>query len=303
MGRNEVFSGLVYSVITSPNGTLIATVIHYANEKCETTGAGSAFSATTTDTRGRGPARLMNRLPSMRLVSMYDEHVVCMARGLHRLSGRHVRHESGDPRRCGLRLTRRSAGGACCPSTTPTITGPPARSTTAKSSSIPTTPITKGRSNGRTEHSPTWSARRAARGQPCRPRTLPRNPQHAALREAGRTVFHARAKRQQPADLVGDDPGPGSFVLYSSPDGIHWDEGIVPMSRLQPSGGERLLFRQRDHRQHQPDAGQTPTLRRQLLGGQDKHAPVVGDDDAVGARSSGQRRTERAEPCHWTQCD
>ena len=38
-------------------------------------------------------------------------------------------------------------------------------------------------------------------------------------------------------DLVGDDPGPGSFVLYSSPDGVHWDEGIVLMSRLQTPGG------------------------------------------------------------------
>ncbi len=40
-----------------------------------------------------------------------------------------------------------------------------------------------------------------------------------------------------PRDLVGDDPGPDNFVLYSSRDGIHWDEGIVLMSRLQTPGG------------------------------------------------------------------
>jgi hypothetical protein len=40
-----------------------------------------------------------------------------------------------------------------------------------------------------------------------------------------------------PRDLTGDDPGPGNFVLYASRDGIHWDEGIVLMSRLQTPGG------------------------------------------------------------------
>ena len=38
-------------------------------------------------------------------------------------------------------------------------------------------------------------------------------------------------------DLVDDDPGPNNFVLYSSRDGIHWDEGILLMSRLQTPGG------------------------------------------------------------------
>lgn len=37
-------------------------------------------------------------------------------------------------------------------------------------------------------------------------------------------------------ELVGDDPGPGSFVLYSSKDGINWCEGILLMSRQQTSG-------------------------------------------------------------------
>ncbi|MBN2129461.1 MAG: exo-alpha-sialidase, partial [Sedimentisphaerales bacterium] len=32
---DEVYSALVYSLVTAPNGTLIATVIHYANEKWE----------------------------------------------------------------------------------------------------------------------------------------------------------------------------------------------------------------------------------------------------------------------------
>jgi hypothetical protein len=37
--------------------------------------------------------------------------------------------------------------------------------------------------------------------------------------------------------IAGDDPGVGNFVLYSSTDGINWDEGIVLMSRLQTPGG------------------------------------------------------------------
>jgi hypothetical protein len=51
-----------------------------------------------------------------------------------------------------------------------------------------------------------------------------------------RYFIHGRSG-SYPRDLVGDDPGPGNFVLYSSPDGIHWDEGIVLMSRLQTPGG------------------------------------------------------------------
>jgi sugar phosphate isomerase/epimerase len=40
-------------------------------------------------------------------------------------------------------------------------------------------------------------------------------------------------------ELAGDDPGPGNFVLYYSKDGINWDEGIIMMSRmLTPGGGD-----------------------------------------------------------------
>jgi len=48
--------------------------------------------------------------------------------------------------------------------------------------------------------------------------------------------MHGRSGSYQ-RDLVGDDPGPGNFVLYSSRDGIHWDEGILLMSRMQTPGG------------------------------------------------------------------
>lgn len=40
-----------------------------------------------------------------------------------------------------------------------------------------------------------------------------------------------------PRAPASDDPGLGNFVLYSSPDGIHWDEGVMLMSRLQTPGG------------------------------------------------------------------
>ena len=38
-------------------------------------------------------------------------------------------------------------------------------------------------------------------------------------------------------ERIGDDPGPGNFVLYASEDGIQWDEGILLMHRLQTPGG------------------------------------------------------------------
>ena len=53
----------------------------------------------------------------------------------------------------------------------------------------------------------------------------------------GQWYFIQGRSGSYPRDLVGDDPGPQNFVLYSSRDGIHWDEGIVLMSRLQTPGG------------------------------------------------------------------
>ena len=53
----------------------------------------------------------------------------------------------------------------------------------------------------------------------------------------GELYFMHGRSGSYPRDLVGDDPGPGNFVLYSSRDGIHWDEGIVLMSRMQTPGG------------------------------------------------------------------
>jgi hypothetical protein len=49
-------------------------------------------------------------------------------------------------------------------------------------------------------------------------------------------VMHGRSGSYE-RDLIGDDPGPGNFVLYSSRNGIHWDEEILLMSRLQTPGG------------------------------------------------------------------
>jgi len=37
--------------------------------------------------------------------------------------------------------------------------------------------------------------------------------------------------------IEGDDPGPNNFVLYVSKDGVHWDEGVVLLSRLLTPGG------------------------------------------------------------------
>jgi hypothetical protein len=62
-----------------------------------------------------------------------------------------------------------------------------------------------------------------------------RNPQLSG--KLGQWYFLHGRSGSHPRDLVGDDSGPGNFVLYSSPDGIHWDEGIVLMSRLQTPGG------------------------------------------------------------------
>lgn len=48
--------------------------------------------------------------------------------------------------------------------------------------------------------------------------------------------MHGRSGSYQ-RELVDDDPGPGNFVLYSSKDGINWDEGVLLMSRQKTPGG------------------------------------------------------------------
>lgn len=90
---SEVFSGLVYSVITAPNGTLIATVIHYANEKWQKQQSPVYFLSHDDGHTWKGPrkydesATVDDIVYTMNTSFVHDGEVFVVFRG------RHVRHE------------------------------------------------------------------------------------------------------------------------------------------------------------------------------------------------------------------
>ena len=64
-----------------------------------------------------------------------------------------------------------------------------------------------------------------------------RNPQMSA--KIGDYYFMTGRTGSLNRELIGDDPGPSNLVLYASNDGINWDEGTLLMSRsIVPGGGD-----------------------------------------------------------------
>ena len=138
----EMRSALVYSVVTAPNGTLVATVIHYANEKWEKQRAPAYFLSKDQGQTWQGPrafkesATVQDIAYTMDTSFVHDGEIFIVFRG-------GIEHDAGWTADFVFPATTGSlsVNAACCPSTTPLIPGPPARSTTAKSLSTPTTPI------------------------------------------------------------------------------------------------------------------------------------------------------------------
>ena len=200
---SEVFSGLVYSVITAPNGTLIATVIHYANEKWQKQQAPVYFLSYDDGHTWKGPrkydesATVDDIAYTMNTSFVHDGEVFIVFRGgTSDMSpgGPQTLWASADN---GESFSRRStlpfdnavyywAAGSLDDGRIIVYTYD--------------AHLEEGRPNGRTEHSlrdqQGWRPDVVGRAD----RVLRQgDPQHAAFRKAGRTVFHARAKRQQQA--------------------------------------------------------------------------------------------------------
>jgi len=238
---NEVCSALVYSVITSPNGTLIVTVIHYANEGWLKQKPPVYFLSDDDGHTWKGPrafdesATVDDIAYTMDTSFVRDGEVFIVFRGgTSNMSpgGPHTLWASDDN---GESFSRRSvlpfadadyywAAGALDGGDiiVYTYNAHHKRENQTAEQNIPYVISTDG---GRT-----WSELRTAhfaKGI--------RNMQLSG--KLGELYFMHGRSGSYPRDLVDDDPGPNNFVLYSSRDGIHWDEGILLMSRLQTPGG------------------------------------------------------------------
>jgi hypothetical protein len=238
---DEVYSALVYSLVTAPNGTLIATVIRYANEKWEKQRTPVYLLSDDHGHTWKGPyefdesATVDDIAYTMNTSFVHDGEVFIVFRGgISNMTpgGPQTLWVSGDN---GKSFSRRSilpfdhanyywAAGALDHGQIIVYTYD-AHQKRDDQTAEQNIPYVISRDGGRT-----WSDMRTAhfaKGI--------RNMQLSG--KLGEWYFIQGRTGSYPRDLVGDDPGPGNFVLYSSRDGIHWDEGIVLMSRLQTPGG------------------------------------------------------------------
>jgi len=238
---NEVGSALVYSAVTSPNGTLVATVIHYANEKWEKQRPPVYFLSDDHGHTWKGPrafdesATVDDIAYTMNTSFVHDGEIFIVFRGGPSdmsPGGPQTLWVSDDN---GQSFRRRSvlpfdhasyywAAGALDGGEIIVYTYN-AHLKREDKTAEQNIPYVISRDGGRT-----WSEVRTthfAKGI--------RNMQLSG--KLGDLYFMQGRSGSHQRDLVGDDPGPGNFVLYSSRDGIHWDEGMVLMSRLQTPGG------------------------------------------------------------------
>jgi hypothetical protein len=237
----DVFSALVFSVITAPDGTLIATLMRYANARWEKQQAPVYFLSDDHGHTWTGP-REFDESATVHDISMtlntsfvHNGQVFLVFRGgTSNMSpgGPHTLWVSEDN---GQSFRRRSvlpfhdadyywAAGALDDGRiiVYTYNAHHRRDDRTAEQNIPYVLST--------DEGHTWSEVRTSH--------FAKGIRNMQLSEKlGKWYFmHGRSGSYQ-RDLVGDDPGPGNFVLYSSEDGIHWDEGILLMSRLQTPGG------------------------------------------------------------------
>ena len=237
---DEMYSALVYSLVTAPDGTLIATAIRYANEKWEKQRTPVYFLSDDNGHTWKGPyefdksATVEDIAYTMNTSFVHDGEIFMVFRGgtgNMTPGGPQTLWVSDDN---GKSFSRRStlpfdhdtyywAAGALDDGRIIVYTYDAhlRRDDKAAEQNIP---YVISKDGGRT-----WSEARTthfAKGI--------RNMQLSG--KVGDRYFIQGRSGSNPRKLVGDDPGPGNFVLYSSRDGIHWDEGIVLMSRMQTPG-------------------------------------------------------------------
>ena len=238
---SEVCSALVYSVITSPNGTLIATVIHYANEKWEKKRAPVYLLSEDNGHTWKGPYEFDKSATVDEIAYTMDTSFVHDGEVFIVFRGGTSNMTPGGPQTLwvsddnGQSFSQRSvlpfdhasyywAAGAIDDGKIIVYTYN-AHLKPEDRTAEQNIPYVISEDGGRT-----WSDVKTthfAKGI--------RNMQLSG--KLGDLYFIQGRSGSNQRDLVGDDPGPNNFVLYSSRDGIHWDEGIVLMSRLQTPGG------------------------------------------------------------------
>lgn len=242
----EVYSGLVFSVITAPDGTLVATVVRYANRWWEKQKAPLYYLSHDHGESWEGP-HAFDEAATVEDISMtlsthfvHDGKIFIVFRGgtgNMRPGGPHTLWVSEDN---GKTFQQRSqlpfydadyywAAGVLDEGEIIVYTygahhdkmGGGARDADREKN----IPYVISRDGGHT-----WSEVKTtyfAKGI--------RNMQLSG--KLGEHYFiHGRSGSFQ-REFSGDDPGPGNFVLYRSKDGINWDEGVLLMSRLQTPGG------------------------------------------------------------------
>ncbi|NUQ64038.1 MAG: exo-alpha-sialidase [Pirellulales bacterium] len=237
----EMCSALVYSVVTAPNGTLVATVIHYKNEKWEKQRAPAYFLSKDQGQTWQGPRAFDESATVQDIAYTMDTSFVHAGEIFIVFRGGGSNMTPGGPQTLwvssdnGESFRQRSvlpfdhasyywAAGVLDHGEiiVYTYNAHLKKEDPAAEQNIP---YTISRDGGRT-----WSEVRTthfAKGI--------RNMQLSG--KLGQWYFMQGRSGSNPRELVGDDPGPDNFVLYSSRDGIEWDEGIVLMSRLQTPGG------------------------------------------------------------------
>ncbi|MBN2294280.1 MAG: exo-alpha-sialidase [Pirellulales bacterium] len=238
---DDVCSALVYSVVTAPDGTLIATLIRYANQKWEKKRTPVYFLSNNHGKTWKGPHEFDKSATVDDIAFTMDTSFVRGGEVFIVFRGGTANMSPSGPQTLwvsddnGKSFKQRSvlpfdhthyywAAGALDDGKIIVYSYDAhfKRDDQTAEQNIPYVTSTDG---GRT-----WSkVQRAhfAKGI--------RNMQLSG--KLGKRYFIHGRSGSMPRDLVGDDPGPNNFVLYSSTDGIHWDEGIVLMSRLQTPGG------------------------------------------------------------------
>ncbi len=237
---DEVCSALVYSLVTAPNGTLIATVIRYANVGWKKQRTPVYFLSDDHGHTWKGPhefdesATVDDISFTMNTSFVHDGEVFIVFRGgtsNMTPGGPQTLWVSSDD---GKSFSQRSilpfdhatyywAAGALDDGEIIVYTYD-AHLKTVDKTAEQNIPYVTSKDGGRT-----WSEVHTTHfGKGIRNMQL--------SGKLGERYFIQGRSGSNSRVLVSDDPGPNNFVLYSSPDGIHWDDGIVLMSRSQTPG-------------------------------------------------------------------
>lgn len=237
----EVFSGLVFSVLTAPDGTLVATVVRYANAWWEKQLAPVYYLSDDNGQTWHGQyafdeaATVDDISMTMSTHFLHNDKIFIVFRGgTSNMSpgGAHSLWVSEDN---GKSFTKRSTlpfedadyywAAAALDNGEIIVYTYNAHHLRDKTKAEQNIPFVISTDEGYTwsQVKTTWFAKGI------------RNMQMSG--KLGDYYFMHGRSGSYKRDLSAGDPGPGSFVLYCSKDGINWDSGTVLMLRENTPGG------------------------------------------------------------------